>query len=770
VGRRFSFAIEESMKTAATVFAALVCGFVLPTVGFLKAQVVEPGQSFGAKDSDRGYLATRPLKPTDPFSIRTYDEKRVSPDGQMAALEIREWAPGASAPVGDFLNINQRTELWVAYRNGQKRQRVTPEQPVQLSQWDPVWSPNGQQLAFLSNEGQANAFLEVWDRNTAHVRRLTKVGVDLNADISQTLSRENRNHMLWLDETHLLIVLLPAGSHSFLFDSGSGNELIASAGIRVAEEGAKATAIVASSPPHTSNTDDFPQAKLTIIDTKTGDSRALGDVPVWISSRRIIVSSNNEWAAVVATIPRGPINSESEISPRQFQWTKLGLASLAKHETRIRWVNGLQADQVDPTIRWGMGDDSFAIVGRQPGNANSAYLAVVDVPSAEWRSIGVLDGHHLDADEGVGIQEIAWLRDGRTAVKADHKKTTPDGPDYAWWSVSGESATRLTKEEEASLQDDNSHSTIDLIKFETSKTGRLYEKDAAGRETTIFPDLNPQLREIEDPRSMNFEYKSAIGETLHANVLLPHSYVQGKRYPTVVWVYGGDVHSGDGKQPRIDDEDWFLDLLLLAGHGYAVLEPSMPLPPDVRGDPMLHLSDGVDPAVNRAIELGIVDPDRIVLMGHSYGGYSVLGLLTETHRYRAAIALMGVYDLAAMYGESGGAGGHNIAPELSAYNGPSFAEEGQLRMGVPPWVDPERYVRNSPFFAADKISAPLLIVTGDLDGLSLQSEAMFTALHRLGKQVEYVRYLGEGHELESPANILDMWQRVFSWLDTYVKP
>jgi dipeptidyl aminopeptidase/acylaminoacyl peptidase len=90
-------------------------------------------------------------------------------------------------------------------------------------------------------------------------------------------------------------------------------------------------------------------------------------------------------------------------------------------------------------------------------------------------------------------------------------------------------------------------------------------------------------------------------------------------------------------------------------------------------------------------------------------------------------------------------------------------------MGVPLLADPARYLRNSPVFAADRITTPLLIVSGDLDMMGIQSEAMFTMLNRQGKRAEFVRYLGEGHELDSPANVLDLWQRVFNWLDTYVK-
>jgi dipeptidyl aminopeptidase/acylaminoacyl peptidase len=735
-------------------------------------QTVDDTQPAHAKRTEPKSASTgRPMMPGDLSSIRKYDVVKVSPDALMVAIETSEYVPGVSS--GTFFT-NQRKELWVATRDGQERQRLTPEQPIRVSQWNPIWSPNSQQLAFLSNEGGGGAFLELWDRASGRVRRLTTTDVDLGASISQSLSSANQNQMLWLDDTHLLALVLPSGFPSPIIDYVIKSTRIPGIGVDTAAEGLKPTAIVATSPPHPSDTRDFPQAQVVIFDTKTGTSSSTADIPVWPSvnsHRYIVVSSNGEWGAFVTTIPVGALYAESKMSPRQFVWTKLGVMSLGEHGPGVRWVEGLQPALVngtETTIRWQDGDKSFAVVGQQPEPGQQPYLALVEMPTAKWRSIAVLDEHRLGTDERMEILGIAWLEDGRVAVRVHHPRTTDDTLRKTWWAVSGESATRLTKEEVALLSEGNRADPNDAANLETSETGRLYEKNATGQEATIFPDLNPQLAEIESPRVMNFEYKSASGEVLHANLLLPRGYVEGKRYPTVVWVYAGDMHGPDEKPPRRDSSS-FTNPLILSGHGYAVLTPSMPLTyAGIPGDPMLHLNDGVDPAIDRAVQLGIVDPDRLAVMGHSYGGYSVFGLLTETHRYRAAVALMGISDLALMYGEFASFQRYTD-PELAANLGPEFGEWEQLRMGVPPWVDPDRYIRNSPFFAADKITTPVLIFSGDLDNLPTQSEAMFTALRRQAKRAEYVRYLGEAHWPASPANVKDMWQRIFSWLDTYLK-
>lgn len=87
-------------------------------------------------------------------------------------------------------------------------------------------------------------------------------------------------------------------------------------------------------------------------------------------------------------------------------------------------------------------------------------------------------------------------------------------------------------------------------------------------------------------------------------------------------------------------------------------------------------------------------------------------------------------------------------------------------MGAPPWADPERYLRNSNLFSAGAITAPVLLVHGETDELRPeQSQEMFTALYRQGKDAQFVTYWGEGHALASPANIADYLARVLAWLD-----
>ena len=249
-----------------------------------------------------------------------------------------------------------------------------------------------------------------------------------------------------------------------------------------------------------------------------------------------------------------------------------------------------------------------------------------------------------------------------------------------------------------------------------------------------------------------------------------------KSYPLVVVSYPGHVY----EQPPVNKMPYTLNIwsLLLhtntpmevfAAHGYAVLLPSVPIGKrGGQGEPMMRIMPAVLSAVDSSIETGFVDPNRLALSGQSFGGYGALSVAVQTDRFKAIIAMASVSNFISFYGQfppNGKIGGAKHNPPGGAYT--SYLENGQSRMGATPWGDPDRYIRNSPMFHADKATTPIMLIHGDLDYSTLlaQAEEMFTALHREGKDVLFVKYLGEQHVIVQPQNQLDMWSRVFSFLE-----
>jgi len=265
-----------------------------------------------------------------------------------------------------------------------------------------------------------------------------------------------------------------------------------------------------------------------------------------------------------------------------------------------------------------------------------------------------------------------------------------------------------------------------------------------------------------------FKYRGLDGKDLTGWMILPVGYQAGRRYPVVTWVYASQVYGDDPPDlPATINDAHPLNLQLLVAHGYVVLLPSMPLRPYGEvDDPYAELLNGVMPGVDKLVELGIADPHRLGVMGQSYGGYSTYGLITQTSRFRAAVVLAGLSNLVSLYG---------TFDARERYE--AFAREDPFRlwstenewMGNPPWKDPSRYVRNSPISYVDRVQTPLLIIQGDLDYVPIQQgEEFFTALYRQGKRARFVRYWGEDHVLNSPANIRDMWQRIYDWFDEFL--
>jgi dipeptidyl aminopeptidase/acylaminoacyl peptidase len=315
---------------------------------------------------------------------------------------------------------------------------------------------------------------------------------------------------------------------------------------------------------------------------------------------------------------------------------------------------------------------------------------------------------------------------------------------------------------------DDSTGTYVFVKWPKSKPMKVYE-------------ANTDLSNLRELRVTTFPYKSLRGEDLVAQLHLPLDYDKTKRYPTIVEVYLGDTYDAWPETlTRVENDSRITNAALLALHGYAVLIPSMPnmVAPQrsnwelhkTPSDPYSELMNGVSPAIDELVRLGVADPDRLGVLGHSFGGFSVYGLLSQTTRFKAAVAAAGPSDFISMYGTYAGEERYSCYPQERMFR--YFNSEfGQTAFGGPPWKDAERYRRNSPITYVDRIQTPLMIIQGDRDFIPIeQGEEMFSGLYRQNKRAEFVRYWGEGHSIEDPANLRDMWKRIYAWFDEFVKP
>jgi dipeptidyl aminopeptidase/acylaminoacyl peptidase len=203
---------------------------------------------------------------------------------------------------------------------------------------------------------------------------------------------------------------------------------------------------------------------------------------------------------------------------------------------------------------------------------------------------------------------------------------------------------------------------------------------------------------------------------------------------------------------------------LLAGLGYAVLTPALPgTGPD---GPSAHLTDRILATLDAALaQYPELDADRVGYVGHSFGGFTGLVLAAETRRIRSFVIMSAPSNLASEWGSFGAFLRQN--PEFGhtrLRRNVGWGETGQGGLGGTPWEQPEAYTDNSPFFRADRIDAPVLLIHGEFDFVGInEAEALFTALWRQNKDAQLVTYWGEQHLFYSPGTVRDLWTRLDGW-------
>lgn len=281
---------------------------------------------------------------------------------------------------------------------------------------------------------------------------------------------------------------------------------------------------------------------------------------------------------------------------------------------------------------------------------------------------------------------------------------------------------------------------------------------------TRIAGINAHYGDIAFARRRAVHHVGPSGEALTSWLYLPAKETSTPP-PLIVVPYPGSTYASPDPVAEPLYTSTMLSVPVLTGAGYAVLTPSLPRD-SASTETTAGLATQVLAVVDAATPQCECDPQRLILWGHSFGGLAVMAIATQTDRFSAIIASNGLYDLISGWGAFAPLG-QRILPEngLTIRSRAGWVETGQGGMGAPPWRDPDRYVRNSPLFKADRVTAPVLLISSDLDYLAPgQAEEMFSALYRLNKDSVLLTYYGEGHIFASAANIRDLMQTSLEWL------
>ena len=277
---------------------------------------------------------------------------------------------------------------------------------------------------------------------------------------------------------------------------------------------------------------------------------------------------------------------------------------------------------------------------------------------------------------------------------------------------------------------------------------------AAARPLTQFPDATPQLRGI---KKQMVTYKRADGVQCSFTLYLPPNYKQGTRLPTVVWAYpieftdpttAGQVTGSTQRATSISGSSHLFFLM----EGYAVLDnatmPVVGTPETVNNTYVEQIVMSAKAAIDKATEMGVTDPDRVGVGGHSYGAFMTANLLAHSDLFRAGIARSGAYN-------------RTLTP---------FGFQSERRTL---WDAPELYLKVSPFMFASKINEPMLMIHGEADDnmgtFPIQSERMYQAMKGHGATVRLVMLPNEAHGYAGRESIEHVLYEMISWFDKYVK-
>ncbi|KAF2342901.1 alpha/beta hydrolase family protein [Flavobacterium tistrianum] len=253
-------------------------------------------------------------------------------------------------------------------------------------------------------------------------------------------------------------------------------------------------------------------------------------------------------------------------------------------------------------------------------------------------------------------------------------------------------------------------------------------------------------------------YKNSAGDSLKGILYYPADFDPQKKYPMIVHVYekfSDKIHTY--VSPSESDAEGF-NISAYTTQGYFVLLPDIAYQ---KGNPGLSAADCVIAVTQEVMKSGLIQENKIGLIGHSFGGYEANFIITQTPLFAAAVSGSGISDLTSHYLSVGLFG----KPLMWLF------ENHQFRMGSSLFENREGYRKNSPIEYAENCTTPLLSWTGDADENVNwnQSREYYLALRRLGKANIMLVYSGEGHDLASYENQLDLSERIHQWFDYHLK-
>jgi dipeptidyl aminopeptidase/acylaminoacyl peptidase len=684
-------------------------------------------------------------------------------------------------------------EVWLT--NTKTNETVLLDPINATSSWAPVWSPDGNYLAFYSDSG-GTAHLWVWEKASRKARQVSDAIIRPFSPLHVPR---------WTNNSKKIVTrILPYGT---TIEDGEKAVAAAINQSKTFEQDTKTTVTVfdAAEQQGKAAGSDYISAQpadLALIDIATGAVRTIakGFRPsaYWISpdGQNLAFTHNKGYEAPntsqsvydLVVVSLDSVSEPRIVASNVRQEFGFNVSWSPDSKLLSYTTSGVKADGECFLIPINGGEPRPAAVAAHPNfgssfrpalwDATGRFLYFLTAQGALWK-VSVAGGQsaevaHISNRTVLDIvwtsgKSSFWSRDGGRSLVLTTRDTEDKQVGFYEVNLNTGNVTRLIE------QNKNYGFPINYtIDFSADGQSLVYIAEDAAHPADIWISdatfSNPrqvtltslQFEHYQFGKSRLVEWRSVDGQKLKGTLLLPAGYKQGERYPLIVYPY--PTSTGSNYLNRFGIQGAGAEnMQLFATRGYAVFFPDNVIH---EGTTMKDLAKSILPGVDKVVEMGVADNDRTGVMGHSWGGYTVLSLIVQTTRFKAAIMRAGYGNIISMYG----AMGKNGSPRGQALY---EKDAGHLGLGGTLWQFRDRYVENSPVFYLDKVETPLLIIHGssDIDAAVHLADETFVDLRRLGKKVVYARYGGEAHNEISwgYANQVDYVNRIINWFDSHLK-
>jgi dipeptidyl aminopeptidase/acylaminoacyl peptidase len=681
----------------------------------------------------------------------------------------------------------------------------------------PVWSPDGKQFAFTNTTGKG---IELWIATTSTGQTRRMEGIAVNGVVVGGGGRGGDARAVeWMgDNRTLLVRMLPA------MRSAPPAETTIPKGPHVQESLGKAgpapTYEDLLSTPHDEDLFDYyATSQLAYLDSASGKTAALGKPGIYTFLRsspdenhllvgrlhrpysyqlpaNVFPEDIEVWdrnAKVEYTVADLPLADHVPLAgvrtgPRSIEW-------LPEKPATLTWIEALDGgnpkesvpnrDRIltlaapfrDPPQEVFKTKERFR--GMQP---LADGKALVEDFNRQTRIIRTLE---IDLDKPGSEARVIFSRNERDEYRhpgSPVAKTSPDGrrtiiqtgeeillsgagaspsgdqPFLDRFNLATGKAERLFQSKGgyeaivAVLSDDGAR-LLTRRESPTDAPNYFIREGATLKALTKIPDPMPQAAGI---KKQLVTYKRSDGVPLSFTLYLPANYKPGIRLPALMWAYPYEFSDVDtagqvtGHEAQAFPELNYHQLVTL--DGYALLDnAAMPIvgdPDTVNNTYIEQIQMDAQAAIDKAVEIGIADRDRIGVFGHSYGAFMTANLVAHTKLFHAAVAESGAYN-------------RTLTP---------FGFQSERRSF---WEAPDVYTKMSPFWFADKIKTPILLIHGEADDntgtFPIQSERLYAAIRGNGGTVRLVMLPSEAHGYRGEETMEHVLYEELSWFDKYLK-